>query len=254
MATPGFHEGKLMSLWRTRLILAVISVIGLFGCSSNLQEPTPKVYFPEIVVNESPPAHSADSSEPVVGAESPNSESLSRGPRFPKRYAPPTGRVKRNPFGGSAERPKPRPSETAPPEGKIDPPAEPPKKKPPPQKVSFVEPPDYPTYQIERLPSDPASLPSGSTVNLDNEAARPIVHPPIQILNWVDHPWLDVGFEVQANGSFTVFLITQTGDPVLNSIAIRTLNRWKWKPKTVDGVPVASTEFIRLKRRIKSWD
>lgn len=116
---------------------------------------------------------------------------------------------------------------------------------------SFIPKTDYPVYKAEIIASNETAG-SGSKIlgvpgeALDRNAARPLYHPAVVSQRHSDYPWLDVRFELRADASFEVYLISSTGDPVFDQIALQTLRSWKWKPKTVRGRPVASTELVRL--------
>jgi TonB family protein len=85
---------------------------------------------------------------------------------------------------------------------------------------------------------------------LDENAAYPTYHPSVVVDGWRDQQWLTVQFQISPNGRFRVALLEGTGDPVLDALALDTLRQWKWQPKTVKGRPVASTEVLRLKRKV----
>ncbi len=55
-----------------------------------------------------------------------------------------------------------------------------------------------------------------------------------------------VKVEIAADGSFSVTLLTSSGDTDIDRRVLDALKRWKWKPALQDGQPVASTQRFRF--------
>ena len=55
-----------------------------------------------------------------------------------------------------------------------------------------------------------------------------------------------VRVEVGADGSSSASLRTSSGNAQIDSLVLRALNRWRWKPALKEGEPVASTQYFRF--------
>jgi protein TonB len=55
-----------------------------------------------------------------------------------------------------------------------------------------------------------------------------------------------VKVEIAADGSFSVTLLSSSGDAGIDQRVLDALKRWHWKPALQDGQPVASTERFRF--------
>ena len=236
------------------LIASLLVFLGGCGGSDSHAPPRPQVAFPSVELDQS------EESQESAEENSPNQEV-----RLPVRktqervLARPKARQRKNPFDRGQRRARPsRPSAPSKPPSK--PKKSSPPKTPPPPRVKKVEkklslggPLDYPTFKVERIPPPAGTAGAGPEIALqkiDEEAAVPTHHPPITILGLTDYRWIDCCFEVREDGSFEVYLLTQINDPIHEAIAMRTLNKWRWKPKTIKGSPVASQEFLRLRSRV----
>ncbi len=58
-------------------------------------------------------------------------------------------------------------------------------------------------------------------------------------------------FVVKADGKVSVKLLTSSGSPEVDDVALTTLCRWRFKPATLDGKPVDSTRKIRVEFEIE---
>lgn len=164
---------------------------------------------------------------------------------------PPAIRVSRDPFAGKAERRKPKPEKElsqAPPSSGPQSAAKPSSSTTP--QLDFGGAPDYPTYSPKK-PTQPAQDSNSVAVVLTSSEAHPTYHPSVKLMEVVDRPWLDVRFLVRADGTFEASLVRPTGDPILDRIILRTINRWKWEPRMVEGQAVPSTVVLRLKRKLR---
>ena len=215
----------------------------LYGCAPSPKE-SGEVKIPVVAVVETPQADSdvayeleIQSTEPLQSAKKPVMK-------------PPPRRTRRDPFAGKAKSPSRKQQEQR---GEVTaPPPKAPEKSPPPENRSKPElrlgNPDYPTYQGQQ--KQPAPKPEAEEVALGESEAYPTYHPSVKLMEIVDAPWLDVRFHVAANSSFQASLVQTTGDPILDRIILRTINRWRWEPKVVNGQPVDSVVVLRLKRKL----
>lgn len=58
-------------------------------------------------------------------------------------------------------------------------------------------------------------------------------------------------FAIKADGKVSVTLLTSSGSPEVDDVALTTLCRWRFKPATLDGKPVDSTRKIRIEFEIE---
>lgn len=58
-------------------------------------------------------------------------------------------------------------------------------------------------------------------------------------------------FIIKADGKVSVNLLTSSGSPEVDDIALTTLCRWRFKPATLDGKPVDCTRKIRIEFEIE---
>jgi protein TonB len=58
-------------------------------------------------------------------------------------------------------------------------------------------------------------------------------------------------FSIDAEGKFTVKLIESSGNEDIDKIVLSTLNKWKFKPATVDDKPVASNRKLKIELEIE---
>jgi protein TonB len=58
-------------------------------------------------------------------------------------------------------------------------------------------------------------------------------------------------FIIKADGKISVSLVTSSGSPEVDDIALTTLRRWRFKPATIDGNPIDSTRRIRVEFEIE---
>jgi len=58
-------------------------------------------------------------------------------------------------------------------------------------------------------------------------------------------------FLVKATGKTSVVLLTTSGSPEVDEMALATLRRWKFKPATLDGKPVDSSRKIRVEFEVE---
>ena len=57
-------------------------------------------------------------------------------------------------------------------------------------------------------------------------------------------------FIIKADGKISVSLLTSSGSPEVDDIALTTLRRWRFKPATLDGSPIESIRKIRIEFEI----
>jgi len=55
-----------------------------------------------------------------------------------------------------------------------------------------------------------------------------------------------VKVDIDSNGSFTVTLVSSSGDEEIDRRVLDALKKWKWSPALSDGVPIESTERFRF--------
>lgn len=58
-------------------------------------------------------------------------------------------------------------------------------------------------------------------------------------------------FTIKQNGASSVKLLSSTGSAEVDEIAISTLQRWKFKPATVNGKPVESARKIKVEFEVE---
>jgi protein TonB len=58
-------------------------------------------------------------------------------------------------------------------------------------------------------------------------------------------------FTIKADGKVSVALLTSSGSPEVDDVALTTLSRWRFKPATLDGKPVDSTRKIRVEFEVE---
>jgi TonB family protein len=58
-------------------------------------------------------------------------------------------------------------------------------------------------------------------------------------------------FLIAPSGQTTVTLITSSGSEEIDSIALKTLKRWKFKPATLEGKPVSSSRRIKVEFEVE---
>ncbi len=58
-------------------------------------------------------------------------------------------------------------------------------------------------------------------------------------------------FLVKADGKTSVVLISSSGSPEVDDMALATLKRWKFKPATLDGKPVDSSRKIKIEFEVE---
>lgn len=138
---------------------------------------------------------------------------------------------------------------------------EPPKKPPPPPKMT-VEDPDRPAQQMPNIemPRISLGLTSGSGPYLGNWSAGdpaaegdiiPIVRiepqfPREALLKGIEG-WVEIEFTIEPDGSVSNPRVVAADPPrVFNRNAIRAIFKWKFKPRIVDGRPVARQARQRM--------
>ena len=57
-------------------------------------------------------------------------------------------------------------------------------------------------------------------------------------------------FEIKADGKSTVKIVSSSGSEQVDDVALQTLRKWKFKPATLDGKPIASSRRIRVEFEI----
>lgn len=58
-------------------------------------------------------------------------------------------------------------------------------------------------------------------------------------------------FHIEPSGKFEVKLLDSTQNEEIDRIVVATLKKWKFKPASVDGNPVASTRKLKLELEIE---
>jgi periplasmic protein TonB len=69
---------------------------------------------------------------------------------------------------------------------------------------------------------------------------------PEELLKSATKTFVRVAFEIEADGSFSVELRTSSGSDEVDNRVKAALERWKWKPATRAGQPVASRELLKV--------
>jgi protein TonB len=132
------------------------------------------------------------------------------------------------------------PSTPAPPA----PPTNPPPATPPPPPTPPVAP-----APVTTLPVVPATKPPPPPHVPTLTAAEPLAQPHPAIPDELRDADLNATFEglftVRADGTATVKMVSSTGNPALDSLALDAARRWTFRPATRDGQPVQS--FLRLR-------
>lgn len=138
---------------------------------------------------------------------------------------------------------------------------EPPKKPPPPPKMT-VENPDRPAQQMPNIemPRISLGLTSGSGPYLGKWSAGdptaegdiiPIVRiepqfPREALLKGIEG-WVEIEFTIEPDGSVSNPRVVDANPPrIFNRNAIRAIFKWKFKPRIVDGKPVARQARQRM--------
>lgn len=109
------------------------------------------------------------------------------------------------------------------------------------------------TQQTPPAPNIPA--PSTTPLPGVGQGARAIYRPKPKIPDDLREDALNavavVRFHVAADGTVTVELITPTPNPRLNQVLLDTLKTWRFFPATKNGIPVASTQDLRISVEVK---
>lgn len=109
------------------------------------------------------------------------------------------------------------------------------------------------TQPAPPAPSTPA--PSTMTPPVGGQGARAIYQPKPKIPDDLREDALTAvavaRFHVAADGTATVELITPTPNPRLNQVLLDTLKTWRFFPATKNGIPVASTQDLRISVEVK---
>ena len=115
-----------------------------------------------------------------------------------------------------------------------------------------------PEAQTAAPPTQPTpSIPAPSTTPLPGagQGARAIYHPRPNIPDDLREDALDAiavaRFHVAADGTVTVELITPTPNPRLNQVLLDTLKTWRFFPAMKNGIPVASTQDLRISVEVR---
>ena len=58
-------------------------------------------------------------------------------------------------------------------------------------------------------------------------------------------------FDIKKDGKTSVALLTSSGSPEVDDIALNTLRRWKFKPATLDGQAVDSARKIKVEFEVE---
>lgn len=58
-------------------------------------------------------------------------------------------------------------------------------------------------------------------------------------------------FVIKPDGKHSVTLLTSTGSTDVDDIALKTLNRWKFKPAMLNGKPVQSTRKVKVEFEVE---
>jgi len=128
------------------------------------------------------------------------------------------------------------------------PPTPQPQPRPEPQPQPRSEPPSQPEPRPQPPPEprpEPPPPPAGPT-----QDAQPAnqVYPdiPDELKNSDYQSHVRVRVEIAADGSFTVSLVTSSGNEEIDQRVLDALKHWKWKPALQNGQPIASTQRFRF--------
>ena len=175
------------------------------------------------------PAAPAATSAPPPGAPAPAPLTASTGaPAKHTVTAPPVnesapGQVAGVPGGTGTGAP------TAAPEATPAPVETPPPPPPPPPPVAMVTPP--PPVHPDKL-AEPAYQPAPTIPRTMRNASL--------------KTFVSARFEIAADGSCTVILVSSSGDATLDQLTLQTLQQWKWQPATQNGQPIPSSRRVRI--------
>jgi TonB family protein len=105
------------------------------------------------------------------------------------------------------------------------------------------------------LPASAKTMTLGTEYSSDYKIAEPVFTP---------HPEISPEFKeecfkscciakfiIKKNGETSVKLLSTSGSPEVDNIAVDTLRRWKFKPAQLDGAPVDSTRRIKVEFEIE---
>jgi TonB family protein len=140
---------------------------------------------------------------------------------------------------GSADHNPSTPTPALPPtETASAPPAPTPQPKP-------VEPKPAPPQPKPVPEPDPPPKPKGETK--DAVATHQVnVEIPEDLKSQSFKSFVRVRVTISADGSFTVFLRSSSGNPRVDKLVVDALNQWRWKPAFKDGEPVDSVQAFRF--------
>ncbi len=142
-----------------------------------------------------------------------------------------------------------------------------PQPKPKPRKTAAplrIPEPDYPVYQVERIPRGEQPY-QGSGAGLSradgggwsteetrppepDEPARLIYYPEVFIRGSSTIPYAVAEFEIFPDGSFYVGLLQGMARADYDAMIIDTLRDWEWEPARRNGESVATVEQVRIRK------
>jgi protein TonB len=108
-------------------------------------------------------------------------------------------------------------------------------------------------------PAPPAPAPAppqapAAVVHAGPTAARAIFNPlpriPDELRERASTAEALARFDIRADGTVTVELVTPTPDPLLNRAVLETLRTWRFFPATENGRPVASSQEVRIRLEV----
>jgi protein TonB len=156
-----------------------------------------------------------------------------------------------------AKHSRPRPKSPPPPEP-MPLPAEP--TQPLPKVIPEPETPQTETHpavpQAQQVPPAPTmSAPPATPLPGAGQGARAIYQPKPKIPEDLREDALNAvavaRFHIAADGTASVELITPTANPRLNQVLLNTLKTWRFFPAMKNGIPVASTQDLRISVEVK---
>jgi len=110
-------------------------------------------------------------------------------------------------------------------------------------------------FAISTLSTTGTTLTLGTESSSTYKIAEPIYYPKPEIDAELKEQCCKFActarFTIKADGKVSVSLLTSSGSPEVDDVALTTLSRWRFKPATLDGKPVDSTRKIRVEFEVE---
>jgi len=104
-------------------------------------------------------------------------------------------------------------------------------------------------------PAPAKTLMLGTEYSSEYQMAEPIYHPEPEISAELKEQCFKscciAKFLISKEGKTSVHLLTSSGSPDVDEIALEALRHWKFKPATVNGTPVDSTRKIQIEFEVE---